>query len=85
MDRYQKENAARRVLEYFYPRAHERSDQDQTAVFNRAKAETIKIIEQALAEVQALEQDDFFTLLKAGKIQKIEFWPWNNQNRGNRP
>lgn len=74
MDRYRQEGAARRVLDYFLPRPHEEAiESGKSSSFARAKADTIRIIEQVLADVKTLEQDDFFAMLKGGKLQGLDF------------
>lgn len=79
MDRYDKERASRRVAEYFWRHPHEHGMSQDQNVFDRAKAETINVMQDALDRVKELQFADFDAQLKRGKImKKVEttpFWP----------
>lgn len=76
LDRYATENAARRVREYFYPRPHETSDTGKKAAFDRAKKQTLEVIQRALVEVGSLTFEQYLATDKRG----MSDWPfWNPQ------
>lgn len=71
LDRYEKTNAASRISEYYSLSLPWTS---KTEAFERAKKQTVEVIQKALNEVKDLNEVDFFSELKAGRLNN--FWPW---------
>ncbi|WP_305910439.1 hypothetical protein Q9L42_021255 (plasmid) [Methylomarinum sp. Ch1-1] len=66
MNRYEKQNAASRIDGYYNPRPHEAVLEKHREAFDRAKAETLKNIRNALEQTEALTFEEFFAERKKG-------------------
>lgn len=58
-DRYELENAANRINGYYLPSAHELAQGKTEQAFERAKAEALHHMRNALATTEAMSLDQF--------------------------
>lgn len=64
MNRYEKENAINTISGYYLPRPHETALGKKADAFERAKQETIDNLRKALANVEAISADEYFSQIK---------------------
>ncbi len=65
MNRYEKQNAAHRINDYYDLRPHEAALGKNVEAFERAKAETLKNMRDALAQTEAMTFAEFHAERKA--------------------
>lgn len=70
LDRIDRENASRKVGEYYSPKPHELALKKQEEPFQRAKSEVISYMRRAIDNVEKLTFEEFAIELKGGRVMQ---------------